>query len=286
MIVFAFLFGVCGMSLGARADIVTRARNTDDTAPIAAARPPAAATKESRVSIAVNMPLAKLETTVNQFQFVVHNKGVLAHLVSYDVQLTTGQIKVEPSGDGQFPIHLTVPFALKGTIAGSNIQESGDAALNLAVRVESDWCPIVEFSRPAVRLDDKPRPAAVTRSIPNFGDFVATNILSRELSTWTACDKLKASLGSVWRQYSITVNAPKKFYVNIRPRSFALSRVEVVGSNLRFVIAVGAQALIDTKIGNAAVGPLPPAASDPTPGSAANGDVDGAITLNLGVALP
>jgi hypothetical protein len=245
---------------------------------VAAAAP---APTASRLTVKVNLPLDKAAALANRYQLVTHAKGKYAAIISYDGVLSVGKVKFSVSDEGQFPISVEAPFTLKGTVGNADLDESGTTTIDLAIRIEENWCPIVEFGNISVALDDKPRPAAVARSIPNFSDFVATQFLSSQLSSWATCDNIKAEINKVWHPISFGMDSAGKNFLNINPRSVSLSQFTISGDVLKFVATIVATTSVAPGKANPAATPLPNVVAAPAP--TPQGDIEAIISLNVGI---
>ncbi|CAN0480015.1 unnamed protein product, partial [Phaeothamnion confervicola] len=174
---------------GASAAIVVKGRTGAalvDTQTEDKARAPAP--KAAELAFNVSLPFAKLTQLINQFEFKFSAKGTAVGLISYNGTLTVGKIAVASSGNAAFPVRTVAPFRLVGTVAGRAIDLNGEATLDFAFDVGSDWCPILKFDDASVAFTDKAvLPANVTKSIPSFTEFVATKFLNDELKSNLTC---------------------------------------------------------------------------------------------------
>jgi hypothetical protein len=255
------------------AEVVVEAREPQGAVAAAALLP------SSRLTVKVNLPLDKAAALANRYQLTTNAKGRYAGIISYDGTLSVGKVKLSVSDEDQYPIRVEAPFTLKGTVGGSDLNEWGTATVDLAIRIETNWCPIVEFGKVSVALDDKPRPAAVGRSIPNFSDFVATQFLTGQLSSWAACDNIKAEINKVWHPMSFGMDSAGKNFLNVNPRSVSVSQFTVSGNVLKFVVTIVAATSIASSNANPAVTPLPDLVAVPASGPLT--DVEATISLNV-----
>jgi hypothetical protein len=261
---------------GSRADVVVQARESPDE--VASASTPAAV-PESRITITANVPFDKAAAVANRYQLATHAKGTLAGFISYDGVLSLGKIKLAISDEDKYPIRIEALFTLQGTLAGSAMNEAGQASIDLAIRVEENWCPIIEFGTVAVAFDNAPRAAALAPAIPNLSDFVATQFLSSQLRSWATCDNIKEAINQFWHPLAFVIDTNAKNFLSIDPRSFALSNFSVGGKNLKFVAAITAVASVGSKQINTAVKSLPRLV--PLPAPEPPGDLGVSVTLNL-----
>ena len=264
---------------GLRAEVVVEAREpTPDEIAAAAAAP--VAPPESRLTITANVPFEKAAAVANRYQLATHAKGTVMGFLSYDGVLSLGKVKLVVSEEAQYPMRIVAPFSLTGTLGGGALNEAGEATINMAIRVQQDWCPVVEFGNVEVTLNDASRGnAAIAPAGPMFSEFVATQFLSGQLKSWATCDKIKEAVNKFWRPVVFAIDANSRNFLNVDPRSIALSQIAVSGNNLKFVAAIGTVAALGSKAINTAVKPLPRVA--PSLGAEPSADIGVSVTLNL-----
>lgn len=270
-ILFGFGLSVVWPAHVANADVTVKPRTgAGAAAPVPA---PAAPKAESKLAISVKMPLGKLETIINQYQFNTSAKGWYG-----EGKAVIDVIKLARSGEDEFPLQLTAPFKVTGKLLGASINEKGDAIIKLGIRIGSDWCPIVEFGAISVILEG---PSAASVS-----ELVGTHVLKGQLEKWATCDNLKSAIGDMWRPASITIKAkPKDFFLNIQPRSLALSSITVTGQELTLAGAIAATATLASKAVKSTALPLPQVGTIQHGGSAAASEIEASISLNLNMAI-
>src|SRR5262249_27027613 len=112
--------------------------------------------EQTRALVEINLPLERITTFINQFDFKSQSKGVaniaIIGDVRYDGAGAVGHITLTPSDQKRFPIEVKAPFRWNGTIGGFDVKADGDVTIDFGITVGPDWCPLVEFGDPAVRL--------------------------------------------------------------------------------------------------------------------------------------
>jgi hypothetical protein len=262
---------------GTHADVLVQEREpSDEVAPAAAPVP----VPESRLTITANVPFDKAAAIANRYQLTTRASGTLAGFVSYDGVLLLGKIELGLSNEPAHPIHIEAPFSVRGTLGGNALDEAGRATIDMAVRIEENWCPIVEFGEVTVALDEPARAAAIAPAVPSFSDFVATQFLSGQLGKWATCDNIKEAINRFWHPLAFAVDTNSKIFLNIDPRSIGFSQFTTSGKNLKFVATIGGVSTIGSKATHTAVKPLPHVV--PPPATEAPADLGISVKMNLG----
>jgi hypothetical protein len=114
---------------------ITARKLQPDIAPAAAVQPPSV-----HLELALNLPLAKVQTVVNLFAFQIDKSGTLSGQ-NYEGTISLSNITLKPSNDAEHPLALSAHFKLSGHISGRNVIGGGTTTLNLALKVGADWCP-------------------------------------------------------------------------------------------------------------------------------------------------
>jgi hypothetical protein len=217
---------------GATAEIIAKTRS--------GAAPPMIAPKFGKLTLSANLPHEKIAQFLNQFEFKFDSAGEAAGALKYDGTLIIGRIKIEHSDNVAFPLRISAPFTLKGALGGFDIDQAGDAVIDISLEFDTDWCPAVRFNEPSVVLKNKERlPETVTKSIPSLGDFIASKFLGRELRKNLDCDTIRSNLAKAWGTYALPVQlGSKPLFLSIDPRTVALSAIAVTESHISFTMAL------------------------------------------------
>lgn len=206
--------------------------------------------KAAELAVNVSLPFEKIAQLINQFEYRFQAKGkAAAGLVSYNGTLTMGNVTLAPSGQTQFPLRAVAPFKLVATVGGFPVARSGDATIDFAFDVGSDWCPVLKFGEPSVNFTEKAAlPSKVEKSIPSFSEFVASKFLRSELQANVTCDVIKKEIAKLWGPVTLPVTAAgRKFFLKLEPQSFAVSRIAVDADKISFSLSLGALTTVAAK---------------------------------------
>jgi hypothetical protein len=174
---------------------ITARKLQPEIAPAAAVPPPPA-----HLELALNLPLAEIQMVANLFAFQIGKAGMISGQ-DYEGTILLSNITLKPSNDSEHPLALSTRFTFSGHISGRNVVGGGATAINLALKVGADWCPIVDLMVPSTQWDgDIDAPLPVKLAI-RFG--LVDNIIASELKMATACAVLKGYLHELWQPAAV-----------------------------------------------------------------------------------
>lgn len=216
------------------------------SAPQAAASPIPPPQSQTRITMSV--PFERLSDLLSEFEFKIHGQGTAAFL-RYDGVITIDKVSVAQSSDSHYPLRLSAPFHVVGQIGALPIDEIGTATVSLDIAIGNAWCPLIEFDSPAVTLSRSvPVPAGF--GISSIADYIATNLLGRELKQQLTCETVKGFLGGAWRSVSLPITvAGNTLYLGMTPRTISVSDVSVTQDRIVFNVIVTSAMTLRTMAG-------------------------------------
>jgi hypothetical protein len=264
----------------ARSEIVAKAKRK---APVAAALNHGELT---RVIVEAKLPLQRLTSVANQFDFKAQTKGVtnvvLIGDVHYDGSGVVEKVSLTASQKKQFPIELKAPFRWAGTIGVFDVKADGDVTVDFAINVGPDWCPLVELDDSVVEL--YPEKAINLARVP-YAKTIIRNAVDAALKKQLNCQTLKKAVAELWHAAAVPVQiGDKKFVININPATVAVTGVAVVDNRLLFKAAVDLATVLSSKtIKVDTTTPLPNPEANPPSASKGDGDAEISVSLKLGL---
>jgi hypothetical protein len=243
------------MTVQALAMVPSEARITvrklqPEIAPAAAVLPPPV-----HLELALNLPLAKIQRVANLFAFQIDKVGTMSGQ-DYEGTISLSNITLRPSNDAEYPLALGAHFKFSGHISGQNVVGGGTTTLNLALKVGTDWCPIVDLTAPSTQWDaDIDAPMTVKLAI-RLG--LVDNIIASELKTVTACAVLKGYLQELWRPAVVrlfggpggTKATDTSVFLNLRPQAVEVTLIDIKGGRILVNLAILGSAAVAGKQGN------------------------------------
>lgn len=251
-------------------------------------RPQPAAPKPAELAVNVSLPFDKLAALINQFDFRFQAKDDEGAL-TYDGTLALGKVRLGASGETQFPLRAIAPFRLTGKLIGVSVTINGEATIDFALDVGSDWCPIVKFGEASIAFTERALlPRKVTNALTHPREFIAGKFLTKELQAHATCELIKKEIARAWGPITLPMTlGAKKLFLRLDPQSLALSRFAVGTDAVSFSLSVGALTAVSDKAPAAKKAALPAVKSiQHRPVAAASTEAEATLSLPITLELP
>lgn len=239
----------------------------------------AAAANDSRLSLAVNIPLPKLASIVNQFGFTFHEKSDPNAFPQFDLTIQVDRVKVSASpSTPSRGIHVEAPIRLSGSAPLISLPITANVTADLAIGIgfdDKNWCPLVEVKSLDIEL---------------AGGGLFSSIIKQRVRTaleqMLTCESVRSAIGQSWHTFDLPVQiGASMLFSRFNPGTISLTDVAIINDRLRFKVEVTGQVSISSKQPGFVQKqlPAPKQLNDAQFGSA---DVEAGVSGNLGLASP
>ena len=276
-----------GVSESARAAILITPQPPASARALKAPSQPAP--QSSQITVSFDMPLAKMQAFVNQYNIAFKEAGTYG-IWTYDLDIKIGKVALSASGDDAHPIRMSAPFSLTGRASVLPLDESGRATIDLGAEFGTDWCPGPTYANLGISLNASARTAAYRRRARSFGDLSGpiAYFVGADLKKRVNCEAFKEAIAGIWssQDWPFRVNN-KTFFLGTSPQALALSKITVVGDRAVIAVTLTTGLSISNKEVPSRKLKLPDMISpisSPKPGQS-SADVDGSLHGNVGLDL-